>query len=46
MDIKKIITFSIIFLALLAIATIAIIQLKPQMHKMIMFEQIIYKRAK
>lgn len=46
MDIKKIVTISIIFIALLAIATAIIIQIKPQMHKMIMFEQIIYKRAK
>ena len=46
MNIKKILTVSIIFIVLLAIATIAIGQLKPQMHKTFMFEQIIYKRAK
>ena len=46
MDIKKLITMSIIFIVLLAIATAVIIQIKPQMHKMLMFEQIIYKRAK
>jgi len=46
MDIKKIVTISIIFIALLAIATVVIIKLKPQMHKTILLEQIIYKRAK
>ena len=46
MDIKKIITASIIFIVLLAIATVVIAQIKPQMHKTLMFEQIIYKRAK
>ena len=45
MDIKKIVTTSIIFIVLLAIATIVIAQVKPQMHKTIMFEQIIYKRS-
>ncbi len=46
MDIKKIVTISIIFLVLLAIATVVIAQLKPQMHKSFMLEQIIYKKAK
>ena len=46
MDIKKIVSISIIFLVLLVIATAVIAQVKPQMHKTIMLEQIIYKRAK
>ena len=46
MDIKKIVTISVIFIVLLAIATVVIAQIKPQMHKTILLEQIIYKRAK
>ena len=45
MDTKKIVTFSLIFIMLLAVATVIIAQMKPQMHKMIMFEQIIFKRS-
>ena len=45
MDIKKIISISIIFIVLLAIATVVIAQVKPQMHKTFMFEQIIFKRS-
>lgn len=46
MDIKKVVTISVIFIVLLAIATVIIAQIKPQMHKTILLEQIIYKRAK
>ena len=46
MDIKKIFLGAIIFIILLAVATAAISQIKPQMHKTFMFEQIIFKRAK
>lgn len=45
MDLKKILKVCVIFLILLAIATGIVIAVKPQMHKMIMFEQIIYKRS-
>jgi len=45
MNIKKLVTASIIFIVLLAIATIVIVQAKPQLHKTFMFEQIIYKRS-
>lgn len=46
MDIKKIITASVIFMILLAIATAVIIQIKPDMHKAFMLEKIIYKKVK
>ena len=45
MDLRKIIKVFIIFVILLAIATSIVIAVKPQMHKMILFEQIIYKRS-
>ena len=45
MDFRKVIKVFIIFVILLAIATGIVIAMKPQMHKMIMFEQIIYKRS-
>ena len=46
MDIKKVFTISIIFILFLAVATVVITQLKPQMHKTFVLEQIIYKRVK
>ena len=45
MNIKKLVTASIIFIVLLAIATIVIVQSKPQVHKTFMFELIIYKSS-
>ena len=45
MDIKKIVIISIVFIILLALATVIISQIKPQMHKTILFEQIIFKRS-
>lgn len=45
MDTKKIITVSLICLAVMAVMTILAAQIKPKMHKTIMFEQIIFKRS-
>ena len=46
MDTKKIITISLIFITLLAVATVAIAVVKPQMHKSFQFQQIIFKKVK
>lgn len=46
MDVKKIIIISVIFMAFLAVSTVVIAQIKPQMHKSMQFEQIIFKRSK
>ena len=46
MDVKKIIIISVIFFVFLAIATVIVSQIKPQMHKSLQFEQIIFKRSK
>lgn len=43
---NKILTVSLILVALLVCATIGTIALKPQMHKSVSLEQIIFKRAK
>ena len=45
MNIKKIVSVLIIFIILLTASTIIVSQLKPQMHKMILLEKIIYKRS-
>ena len=46
MDIKKVVIVSLIFIAFLACATVLVAQFKPQMHKTMQFEQIIFKRSK
>lgn len=43
---NKIIVISVLFIVILTCATIATLTIKPQMHKSIMFEQIIFKRTK
>lgn len=35
----------VLFLIVLAVSTIAIIQIKPEMHQSLLFEQIIFKRS-
>jgi hypothetical protein len=46
MEVKKIIVISLIFMVFAALATVFIVQLKPQMHKSLQFQQIIFKRSK
>ncbi|MBO6087809.1 hypothetical protein J6P92_05640 [bacterium] len=46
MDIKNLITVSVIFMIFLTAVTVVVINFKPQMHKSVVFEQIIYKRSK
>lgn len=46
MDVKKIIIVSAIFMIFLAVSTVVIAQIKPQMHKSFQFQQIIFKKAK
>lgn len=45
MNTKKIIMISLVCIVVMAIMTVVIAQIKPQMHKTIMFEQIIFKRS-
>lgn len=46
MNTTKIVTITIISLVILGICTTVIAITKPRLHKMIMLEQIIYKRSK
>lgn len=46
MNTTKIVTITIVSLVILGICTTVIAVAKPHMHKTIMLEQIIYKRAK
>lgn len=46
MNITKITIITVTSLVLIGLCTAAIANIKPHMHKMIMLEQIIYKRAK
>ncbi len=46
MNTTKILTITIVLLVILGICTTVIAVVKPHMHKTIMLEQIIYKRAK
>lgn len=43
---NKIVIISLITIAVFACATVATMTLKPQMHKTIQMEQIIFKRVK
>ncbi len=43
---NKIVVISLIAIAVFACATVATLTLKPQMHKTILMEQIIFKRVK
>ena len=45
MDFKKIIVIAFLFIALLGIATAIVSTIRPEMHKMVIFEQIIFKRG-
>lgn len=46
MDTKKFVSVLIIFVILMITVTAVIAKIKPQMHKSVMFEQIIFKRSK
>ncbi len=46
MNITKIAIITVISLVLIGFCTAVVANIKPHMHKMIMLEQIIYKRAK
>ena len=46
MDAKKIITISIIALFITSLVTLGILISKPEMHKTMILENIIYKRTK
>lgn len=46
MKTQKIIVISLLTILILTVATIAAFMLKPQMHKTIQIEQIIFKKVK
>lgn len=46
MNVTKITLITIIFLIILAVVTSIAANMKPQMHKTIMLENIIFKRSK
>ncbi len=46
METKKLVAILLIFIVALGVATLVIAAKKPEMHKMIMFERIIFIRGK